>query len=66
MAVTTPDTSPAFQALNIGVNPESDEERKRRLQAISQSQQRLGAAAGIMSPAGSSLGLGGGNGVSGI
>jgi hypothetical protein len=50
--------SPAAQMLGIGDPVESDDERKKRLQAIAQSQQRLGAAAGIMSPAGSMLGLG--------
>jgi hypothetical protein len=54
---TAANMSPAMQALGIGDAPESDEERKRRLRAISQSQQRLGAAAGIMSPAGTMLGL---------
>lgn len=54
------DMSPASQALGLGLgsNEETEEQRKKRLQAIAQTQQRLGAMSGIaLSPAGSALGL---------
>jgi hypothetical protein len=52
--------SPAAQMLGIGDPVESDEERKKRLAAIQQSQQRLSGAIGStpLSAAGSTLGLG--------
>jgi hypothetical protein len=58
--------SPAGSALSFGssVNPsvqETDEERKKRLAAIAQSQARLG----LSSPAGNALGLAGGYGIGG-
>jgi hypothetical protein len=59
--------SPAGSALSFGssvtpsVDQETEEERKKRLAAIAQSQARLG----LTSPAGNALGLGGGYGIGG-
>ena len=56
--------SPAGQALGLGANPvETEEERKRRLQALQAAQSgmadRIAAGYGsALSPAGSALGLG--------
>jgi hypothetical protein len=40
------DLSPAGQALGLGAAPESEAERKKRLQALQQSRSQIGSALG--------------------
>lgn len=66
---TSTTLSPAGQFLQLGgspaslANPETDEERKRRLASIAAAQKQLGTTPGALSAAGQALGLGGYSGI---